>query len=266
MSLTCDVSMKPVALITGGTRGIGLGIAKALAIDGIDLAINGVRPEEEVTEVLAELRHYGTTVHYCRGNISSAHDRATILQTIQDRFGRFNFLINNAGIAPKQRVDLLDASEESFDYVMGINLKGAYFLSQAAARWMIEQKADDASFTANIINIGSISATMASVNRGEYCIAKAGIAMMTQLFADRLGKEDIPVYEIRPGITKSDMTSSPEVTAKYDKMIAEGLTITPRWGTPEDIGKAVVALCRGDFPYSTGNVIMVDGGMTIPRL
>ena len=258
--------MKPVALITGGSRGIGLGIAKALAVEGVDLAINGVRPEEDVEEMLADLRDLGATVHYCRGNISSAEDRASILKNIRDKFGQLNFLVNNAGIAPKQRVDLLEASEESFDYVMGINLKGAYFLSQAAARWMIEQKAKNTAFPANIINIGSISATMASVNRGEYCIAKAGIAMMTQLFADRLGKENIPVYEIRPGITKSDMTASPEVTAKYDKMIAEGLTITPRWGTPEDVGKAVVALCRGDFPYSTGNVIMVDGGMTIPRL
>lgn len=258
--------MKPVALITGGSRGIGLGIAKALAGEGIDLAINGVRPEEDVAETLIELRDLGAEVHYCRGNISSAEDRSTILQTIRDKFGRLNFLVNNAGIAPKQRVDLLEASEESFDNVMGINLKGAYFLSQEAAKWMIEQKSTDSSFAASIINIGSISATMASVNRGEYCIAKAGIAMMTQLFADRLGKEDIPVYEIRPGVTKSDMTANPEVTAKYDKLIAEGLTITPRWGTPEDVGKAVVALCRGDFPYSTGNVLMVDGGMTIPRL
>ncbi len=266
MSQNCKNKMKPVALITGGSRGIGLGIAKALAGSGVDLAINGVRPEEDVEEMLADLRYLGATVHYCRGNISSAEDRASILKNIRDKFGQLNFLVNNAGIAPKQRVDLLEASEESFDYVMGINLKGAYFLSQAAAQWMIEQKAENTAFPTNIINIGSISATMASVNRGEYCIAKAGIAMMTQLFADRLGKENIPVYEIRPGITKSDMTASPEVTAKYDKMIAEGLTITPRWGTPEDVGKAVVALCRGDFPYSTGNVIMVDGGMTIPRL
>ena len=258
--------MNKVALITGGSRGIGLGIAKALASEGINLAVNGVRDGSEVKGGLETLQEYGVDVVYCQGNIAVADEREAILATVKEGFGRLDFLVNNAGIAPKNRTDLLDATEESFDYVMGINLKGAYFLSQACAKWMVEQKAEDAEFAPAIINIGSISATMASVNRGEYCVAKAGIAMMTQLFAARLGPEGIPVYEIRPGITKSDMTASAEVTAKYDKLIEEGLTITPRWGTPEDIGKAVAALCRGDFPYSTGSVIMADGGMTVPRL
>jgi 3-oxoacyl-[acyl-carrier protein] reductase len=258
--------MKPVALITGGTRGIGLGIAKTLAGAGIDLALNGVREEPEVAVILDGLRGIGAKVVYCQGNIAVAKEREAVLGAVKSGFGRLDFLVNNAGIAPKHRVDLLDATEESFDHVLGINLKGAYFLSQACAKWMVEQKeAVHGRFPA-IINIGSISATMASVNRGEYCVAKAGIAMMTQLFAARLGEAGIPVYEIRPGITKSDMTASPNVTAKYNKLIAEGLTINPRWGTPEDIGKAVLSLCRGDFPYSTGNVFMVDGGMSVPRL
>lgn len=258
--------MKHVALITGGSRGIGLGIAQKLAREGLDLAINGVRPQEDVVEALGELEDLGSEVIYCQGNIGIAEDRNQIIEQVKNHFGQLNYLVNNAGIAPKQRVDLLDATEESFDYVMDINLKGAYFLSQASAKWMIDQKNENPDNPAAIINIGSISATIASINRGEYCVAKAGIAMMTQLFAARLGEEGIPVYEIRPGVTKSNMTASPEVTAKYDKLIEEGLTITPRWGTPEDVGNAVAALCRGEFPYSTGGVFMVDGGMTIPRL
>jgi 3-oxoacyl-[acyl-carrier protein] reductase len=258
--------MKPVALITGGSRGIGFGIAKCLAREGLDLAINGVRPETDAQSALEELQSHGAKVQYCQGNIGVAEDRVQILEKVRIEFGRLNFLINNAGIAPKERVDLLDATEESFDYVMDINLKGAYFLSQAISKWLIEQRKENPEQPAAIVNIGSISATMASVNRGEYCVAKAGIAMMTQLFAARLGEEGIPVYEVRPGVTKSNMTASEEVTAKYDKLIAEGLTITPRWGTPEDVGAAVAALCRGDFPYSTGSVLMVDGGMTVPRL
>lgn len=258
--------MKNVALITGGSRGIGLGIAQKLAQEGINLAINGVRPQEEVSEILETLEAMEVQVVYCQGDIGNVEDRTRIIDQVKSSFGQLNFLVNNAGIAPRQRVDLLDATEESFDHVMNVNLKGAYFLSQAAARWMMEQKEADSETPAAIINIGSISATMASVNRGEYCVAKAGIAMMTQLFAARLGEAGIPVYEVRPGVTKSDMTANPEVTAKYDKLIAEGLTITPRWGTPDDVGTAVASLCRGDFPYSTGGVIMVDGGMTIPRL
>jgi len=173
-------------------------------------------------------------------------------------------LVNNAGVAPKERNDILEASEESFEYVVGTNLKGPYFLSQAAANWMIEQKAADKDAFFAIINVGSISATVASVNRGEYCISKAGIGMMTALFAARLGEYDIPVYEIRPGVTKTDMTSG--VSDKYDKLIQDGLCVTRRWGFPEDVGKAVGALATAQFPYSTGQVIMVDGGLTLPRL
>ena len=255
---------RPVALITGGSRGIGYGIAEHLAGAGFDLAINGVRPEEAVNQALMGLRHTGSDVIYCQGDIASTGDRAGIIQRIVAHFGRLNVLVNNAGIAPKERRDILDATEESFQHVLSTNLQGAYFLTQAAANWMIAQQAEQADFFGCIINISSVSATVASVNRGEYCIAKAGLSMATQLFAVRLGEYNIPVYEVRPGLIKTDMTAG--VTATYDARIENGLCVQKRWGFADDVGKAVVALAKGDFPYSTGQVIMVDGGMTIPRL
>jgi 3-oxoacyl-[acyl-carrier protein] reductase len=255
---------RTVALVTGGSRGIGLGIAEALAGEGIDLAINGMRPEAQVADVLDSLRAKGVSVLYTPGDIGQAADRASMLEAIRAQYGQLNWLVNNAGVAPRQRLDLLETTEESFNYVVGTNLGGAFFLSQAAARWMVEQKTADSEFGGGIVNISSISATVASINRGEYCIAKAGLSMATQLFATRLGEYGLPVYEVRPGVTRTDMTAG--VTEKYDKLIAEGLCVTPRWGYPEDVGKAVRALVRGDFPYSTGQVIMVDGGLTIPRL
>jgi 3-oxoacyl-[acyl-carrier protein] reductase len=256
--------MKKVALITGGSRGIGLGIAKSLAEAGFDLAINGVRNEEDAQGALDGLRALGADVLYCQGDVGEANSRQGIMDKIKGHFGRLNVLVNNAGVAPKERKDILEATEESFDYVVNTNLKSSYFLSQAAANWMVEQKGADESFEAAIINVGSISATAVSINRGEYCIAKAGMSMATQLFAVRLGEYNIPVYEVRPGIVATDMTA--KVTEKYDKLIAEGLTVQQRWGLPEDVGKAVAALSTGSFPYSTGQVIMVDGGMNIPKL
>lgn len=257
-------SNKPVAFITGGSRGIGFGCASQLAQLGFDIAINGMRDESAVGEPIEALKSLDADVLYCQGDIGSAEARAAMLDKIKSHFGKLNVLVNNAGVAPKERKDLLEASEESFDYVIGTNVKGPYFLSQAAANWMIEQKAADPDAFFAIINIGSISATVASVNRGEYCVAKSGIAMMTALFAARLGEHDIPVYEIRPGVTKTDMTSG--VSDKYDKLIEDGLCVTKRWGFPEDVGKAVGSLAAGNFPYSTGQVIMVDGGLTLPRL
>jgi 3-oxoacyl-[acyl-carrier protein] reductase len=256
--------MKPVALITGGSRGIGFGCASALAEKGFDVAINGMRPEDQVSEPIQKLKDLGAEVCYCQGDIGSTEARAAMLAKVKETFGKLNILVNNAGVAPKERLDILEASEESYAYVMDTNLKGPYFLTQAAANWMIEQKAANKDSFYAIINMGSISATVASVNRGEYCVAKAGIAMMNSLFAARLGEYDIPVYEVRPGVTKTDMTSG--VTEKYDKLISEGLCVTPRWGFPEDVGKAVASLAEGNFPYSTGQVIMVDGGLTLPRL
>ncbi|WP_020596550.1 3-ketoacyl-ACP reductase [Spirosoma panaciterrae] len=259
-----NVKHKPVALITGGSRGIGYGIAEHLAKAGFDLAINGVRPETLVTDALDNLRALGAEVIYCPGDIASREDRLSMLEKIKAYYGRLNVLVNNAGVAPKERRDILEATEESFEYVLSTNLQGAYFLTQAVANWMIEQKRDAPDFAGRIITISSVSATVASVNRGEYCVAKAGLSMATQLFAARLGEFDIPVYEVRPGIIQTDMTAG--VTAKYDRLIADGLCVQKRWGLPDDVGRVVASLARGDFPYSTGQVIMVDGGMTLPRL
>ncbi len=256
--------MKKVALVTGGSRGIGLGIARHLAKNGFDLAINGVREESSVVDVLKTLRDIGVTAVYCQGDVSSNEDRKKMVEKVKDHFGRLDVLVNNAGIAPKERRDVLETSEESYDQVLSTNLKSNYFLTQQVANWMIAQKKIDQTFTGCIINVSSISATVASVNRGEYCISKAGISMATQLFAVRLGEFGISVFEVRPGIISTDMTS--KVKDKYDQLIENGLTVQNRWGYPDDVGKAVAALASGSFPFSTGQIIMVDGGLTIPRL
>ena len=255
-----------IALITGGSRGIGFGIAEKLAAEKWDIIINGVRAEDAVTEPLAKLRAFGVRVGYARGDVGSVEGRAAILAATRAFTGAtsINVLVNNAGVAPKVRADLLETSEESYDFVVDTNLKGVFFLTQAFAREMVAAKKADAAFSGAIINITSISATVISINRGEYCIAKAGLSMLTQLFAVRLGPDGIPVYEVRPGVIKTDMTAG--VTDKYDKLIAGGLCVQPRWGFPDDVGKSVAALARGDFPFSTGQVIMVDGGLTLPRL
>lgn len=251
---------KRTALITGGSRGIGLGIARHLAQQGFNLAVNGVRPEDAVRETLQQLRETGAEVIYCQGDISDAAQREEVLQKTYGHFGGLHVLVNNAGVAPKERKDLLDTTEESYDRLLDTNLKGTFFLTQSVANRMIAQPG----INACIINISSISATVASVNRGEYCIAKAGLSMMTQLFAVRLGAHGIPVYEVRPGIVATDMTAG--VQEKYDDLIAKGLLVQPRWGQPDDVGKAVAMLASGALPYSTGQVVMVDGGLTISRL
>ncbi len=256
--------MKRVALITGGTRGIGLGIAQCLAREGLDLAVCGMREEAAAAESLATLRGLGADVLYVQADVGDPQARQRLVAAVQRHFGRLHVLVNNAGVAPKVRADVLEASEESFVEVLRTNLQGPYFLTQAAARWMIAQKQADAAFRGCIVNVSSISATVASVSRGDYCISKAGVSMATQLWAARLGEFDLPVYEVRPGVIRTDMTSG--VVAKYDKLLAEGLAPQARWGQPDDVGKAVAALVRGDFPYSTGAVIMVDGGLTVPRL
>ena len=256
--------MKNVAFITGSSRGIGLGIAEHLAKKGYDLAINGIRDEAAVSEVLAQLRELGAEVIYCQGSIAVSEERAAMLAQIKEHFGRLNLLVNNAGIAPGIRADILEATEESFDQLMTTNLKGTYFLTQAVANWMIQQKAENSGYQGSIIIVSSISATVASVNRGDYCLSKAGLSMATQLFAVRLGAFGIPVYEVRPGIIKTDMTAG--VTDKYDKLIADGLTVQPRWGLPDDVGRAVAAIAGGGFLYSTGQVFMIDGGLTLARL
>jgi 3-oxoacyl-[acyl-carrier protein] reductase len=256
--------MKRVALITGGSRGIGYGIASQLAEAGYDLVINGVREAQAVTSQLKELEKAGSRVLYCRANISSKEDRTRMLDEINAFYGRLDILINNAGIAPRERKDILEASEESFTELIDTNLKGPYFLTQSVARWMIAQQNERKDFQGCIVNISSISAVVASVNRGEYCIAKAGVSMATQLYAVRLAEFNIPVYEVRPGIIQTDMTAG--VTEKYDRLIEGGLTLQKRWGFPQDVGKAVRALVDGYLAYSTGQVLNVEGGMLIQRL
>jgi 3-oxoacyl-[acyl-carrier protein] reductase len=256
--------MNRVAIITGGSRGIGYGIAVELAQNGFDLAINGIRPSIEVENVVQSLKAYGNDVIYCQGDISLKAARERMIDQIKNHYGRLHILVNNAGIAPKVRMDILEATEESFQEVMTTNLQGPYFLTQAIANWMIDQKKQDHLFEGCIINITSISARLASVNRGEYCMAKAGLSMATQLFAVRLGEFNLPVYEVCPGVIHTDMTAG--IIEKYDKLISEGLCILKRWGEANDVGKAVSALALGYFPYSTGQVIMVDGGLTVPRL
>lgn len=256
--------MSKIALVTGGSRGIGLGVAQALAREGFDLGICGVRAESAATETLQSLRATGRDILYVQADVSIRSDRERLLSEVKRHFGRLNVLVNNAGVAPLERNDILEATEESFERLIRINLQGPYFLTQATARWMIEQKRADRSFSGCIINVSSISATVASVNRGDYCISKAGVGMATKLFAARLGEYDIPVFEIRPGIIKTDMTSA--VTAKYDKLIGEGLLLQGRWGLPDDVGRAAALLARGDLAYSTGQVLLVDGGYSLPRL
>lgn len=256
--------MNRCALVTGGARGIGLGISRALAREGTNLAIFGRREDDAVRVVLAELRALGVEVIYCRGDIASAQDRQRALDEVRAAFGALNLLVNNAGVAPKVRADILEATEESFEWVLRTNLQGPYFLTQAVARDMVEARRADPACPACIVNVSSISATVASPSRGEYCISKAGVSMATQLWAARLGEFGIPVYEVRPGIIASDMTAA--VKEKYDRLIGQGLCLQARWGMPEDVGKAVAMLARGDLPYSTGQVLMVDGGMTVQRL
>ena len=256
--------MRRVALVTGGTRGIGLGIARALAGKGFDLAVNGVREEEAVQPALEELRSLGADAEYVRGDVGEAADRERLVSTLRTRFGRLHVLVNNAGVAPSARADLLEAGEESFDRLLRINLKGPHFLTQSIARWLVEQRRANPDHAACIVNVTSISATVVSTNRGEYCISKAGLAMVSQLWAVRLAEHGIPVYEVRPGIIRTDMTAG--AAGKYDALIEGGLVPERRWGTPEDVGRAAAALAEGEMPYATGAVLVVDGGLTLPRL
>lgn len=256
--------MNKVALVTGGSRGIGFGIAKELAKAGFDLAINGVREEKYALENLLELRKNTNQVIYVQGNIGIEKDRKHIYSEVISHFGQVHVLVNNAGIAPRERLDILDATEEIWEEVMEINLKGPYFLTQLFARHFIAQKVVNEAFEACIINVSSISAFIASVNRGEYCISKAGIAMATKLWATRLGEFDIPVYEIQPGIIKTDMTAG--VVEKYDRLFEQGISLQKRWGSPEDVGKVAASMALGNMPYATGQVVIVDGGLHIQRL
>jgi len=255
---------KRVALITGAARGIGNGIALQLAKDGYSIVIMDVLKKQDVSDNIAEVEAVGTEVLYARGDITSAESRKQVVDAAMEKFGRIDVLVNNAGVAPRVRADILEATEESFDFVTGINLKGTFFLSQLVANTMIGLigKVDD--YMPMIVNIASMSSYVSSTSRGEYCISKAGVSMVTKLFADRLAEYGINVYEIRPGIIYTPMTEV--VKDKYDKLIGEGLTPIKRWGYPEDIANAVSAFCSGKFAFSTGEVVNVDGGFHIQRL
>ena len=253
-----------VALVTGGTRGIGLGVARALAREGWTLALCGLRSREEVADVVSELASLGGGAEYWPADIGSPNDRVQLLSSIVAHFGTLHALVNNAGRAPRVRADLLAATEDSFEEVMRTNLQGPYFLTQAVARLLVQQPAREKGPARAIVFVTSVSAEMASPHRGEYCVSKAGLTMAAKLFAVRLAPDRIPVYEVRPGVIATDMTAG--VKEMYDKRIADGLVPDGRWGQPEDVGRAVASLLRGDIAYATGTVINVDGGLSIPRL
>jgi NAD(P)-dependent dehydrogenase (short-subunit alcohol dehydrogenase family) len=255
---------RPVALVTGGTRGIGLGIAHALLKRGYDLALSGQRSARDVEAAVSALTVAGATVHYVRSNIASAEDRVSLVDEVISRFGRIDVLVNNAGRAPRVRADLLEATGESFDEVLATNLRGPYFLTQSVARAMIDLRRRDSSSRPSIVFITSVSAEMASGHRGEYCVSKAGLAMAARLYAVRLAAEGIAVFDVRPGVIETDMTAP--VRDAYDQRIADGLIPAGRWGTADDVGAAVAALVSGDVPYATGSVLHVDGGLHVPRL
>lgn len=256
---------RKTAIVTGASRGIGRGIAIELGRAGFRVAINyagNLKAAEEARELVTAA---GGEAIIVQADVSSAEDRANLVKTTQDAFGRIDLLVNNAGVAPNVRADLLECGEESFDRLFAINLKGPFFLTQLVASAMLKQEPDENGFRGRVVNITSISVYTSSINRGDYCMVKAGLAMMTKLFADRLSNDGINVYEIRPGIIATDMTSG--VTEKYDKLILEdGITPIRRWGKPEDIGRAVRAVAEDYLPFSTGEVINVDGGYHMHRL
>ena len=253
-----------VALVTGASRGIGRGIALALAEAGWSLAINYRSSEDAAREVLRAVEADGGQGIVIQANVARQADRRRLVANVLDRFGRIDLLVNNAGIAPRRRVDILETSLQSYDEVMDVNLRGSFFLTQRVARAMIELLEEAAISAPKIVNIGSISAYASSTSRPEYCLSKAGVSMMTALFASRLAEYGILVYEVRPGIIETDMTEG--VKATYDHLIANGLTPIRRWGQPDDVARAVVALAEGALPFSTGEVINVDGGFHLRRL
>ncbi len=256
---------QPVAMITGGNRGIGRGITERLLREGWAVAIMATRPADEA--LLTELGALGP-VRYTQGSVADlADDKRFLTQTVE-AWGRVDALVNNAGVAPSERLDILVATPESYDRVLDINLRGPYFLTQMVAAEMIRLRGDHDPATdrvvGTIVNVTSISSDIVSINRGEYCISKAGGTMANKLWAARLAPEGIVVYEVRPGMILTDMTAAN--AEKYTAAIAEGLTPVPRWGQPADVGGAVFALVSGNMPYSTGDIIHVDGGMHLPRL
>ena len=257
-------SSTPVALVTGASRGIGRAIAIELASAGYDIVVNYVSRSDAAEETCALIGEQGREALPVQADVSSREDRESMLEAVRSKFGRLDVLVNNAALAPRERVDLLESNEEHYDRTLDVNLKGPFFLTQAIAGWMIEQRQADPERKLYIVNISSLSEYTSSVLRGDYCLAKAGLGMLTSLFADRLGEHDIPVNEIRPRIIATDMTAGAK--EKYDKLFAEGLTPFRRWGQPEDVARAVRALVSGDFDFATGSAIDLDGGFHLHRL
>ena len=257
-------SSNPVALVTGASRGIGRAIAVELAGAGYEIVVNYVARQDAAEETAALVTGKGREALLARADISSSDDRKSMLESIRAKFGRIDVLVNNAALAPRERVDLLESNEEHYDRTLDVNLKGPFFLTQSVAGWMVEERLADPGRKLYIVNISSLSEYTSSVLRGDYCLAKAGLGMLTSLFADRLGEHNIPVNEIRPGIIATDMTAGAK--EKYDKLFAEGLTPFRRWGQPEDVARAVRALVGGDFDFATGSAIDLDGGFHLHRL
>ena len=258
-----EKKMKKTAIVTGASRGIGFATAKQLCLDGYNMVMVATGPKEKNAEAVTVLETLGTGVHYVQANIADHDDRLRIVEEAVNAFGRIDVLVNNAGVAPKERADLLTMTEESFDRVLNTNTKGNMFLTQAVAKQMIRQEAVNGR-RGVIVNISSCSAVVSSTNRGEYCVSKAGVSMLTTLYADRLAPEGILVHEIRPGVIDTDMTGA--VHEKYDRLLAAGEFPIARWGKPEDIANAVSLLVSEKLSYTTGNFIDVDGGFHIRRL
>lgn len=255
--------MRRTAIVTGSSRGIGLAIARRLGLDGCNIVMAATGPREKNQAALDALDRLGIACAYVQANIADTEDRKKILRGALEAFGRVDILVNNAGVAPKARADLLEMTEESFDEVLGVNTKGNMFLTQLVAKQMIRQEPLEGR-KGVIVNVSSCSAAVSSVSRGEYCVSKAGVSMLTTLYADRLAAEGILVNEVRPGVIATDMTS--KVQEKYDALIANGAFPIARWGTPEDVADAVSLLCSGRLRYTTGNYLDVDGGFHIQRL
>lgn len=255
--------MKKTAIITGASRGIGYAIATRLGLDGCNVVILATGEQTRYQQALDKLSAQGIDWLYVQGNVDSAQSRARLMQKTIERFGRLDILVNNAGVAPQERKDLLEMTQESFERVMNINAKANLFLTQLVAKQMISQEQVFAN-KGHIVNVGSCSAEVSSISRGEYCVSKAAVAMLTTLFADRLASEGIVVNEVRPGVIATDMTSV--VTPKYDKMIADGAFPIPRWGKVEDVADMVSLFCSDRVLYTTGNYVDVDGGYHIKRL
>lgn len=260
---------KPVALVTGAGRGIGRGISLALAREGFDIIGMDIIHEPEnkrsgLFEVKDRVEELGASFLPLQGDVSSLEDQERILRQALDKHGKIDVLVNNAGVAPERRVDILETTPESYDRLQTVNVRGPFFLTQKIAKQMIKQVEKNPDSKSCIIFISSISASVSSPTRAEYCVSKAALSQAARVFADRLSEHGINVYEVRPGIIQTDMTSP--VREKYDKLIAEGLVPQKRWGLPEDVGKAVAALAKGYFGYSTGLVVEVSGGMNIQHL